>query len=220
VREAAGTALVVNFLLAGSETTAATMTWTLHLLAPHPEHARRALTEIQSVLGPRAPTVSDLLPLRFLRATIFEALRLYRRVWIFLRKATAPFTLGEHACPTGLHIMISPWLSHRNPAYFADPDEFRPERWLEAKEPAAFLPFGEGPRHCAGREFAVREATLILARILARARIELVKPNEVKPEPLVTLRPRSPVLARSIPIGQPTTQVQPDPMHAAFGAAH
>jgi cytochrome P450 len=186
----------ISFLIAGSETTAATMAFAWYLLATHPEADRQLCVELEHTLGGRAPTVADLPGLAFLRSVVLETLRLYPPVWLFVRAATAPFALGRYEVAANAQVMISPWLSHRTSASFEDPEAFRPERWSTGAEPAAFIPFGGGPRLCIGREFAMMEAVLVIAHLRARARFQLLKPWAVEPEALLTLRPRGGIPVR------------------------
>jgi cytochrome P450 len=191
----------VSFLVAGSETTAATMTWAWYLLGRHPDVEDRVARELDAVLRGRSPTAADSANLPYLRAVILEALRLYPPVWLFLRKSTAPFSLGPYRFPANTQIMLSPWLSHRNRAFFSTPETFQPERWASGAMPPAFIPFGGGPRQCAGQEFALLEATLVMATIRAQRRFELLPPAAADPEALVTLRPRGGIPARVRPAG-------------------
>jgi cytochrome P450 len=186
----------ISFLIAGSETTAATMAFAWYLLATHPEADEQLCVELEQSLGGRAPTIADVPSLAFLRSVILETLRLYPPVWLFVRATTAPFALGRHELAANTQVMISPWLSHRTSASFEDPEAFRPERWSTGAEPAAFIPFGGGPRLCIGREFALMEAMLVIAHLRARVRFQLLQPSTVEPEALVTLRPRGGIPAR------------------------
>jgi len=191
----------ISFLIAGSETTAATMAFAWDLLATHPEADEQLCVELEQTLGGRAPTIADLPNLAFLRSVILETLRLYPPIWLFLRAATAPFALGRYELAANTQVMISPWLSHRTSASFEDPEAFRPARWMAGPEPAAFIPFGDGPRQCIGRELAMMEAMLVIAHLRTRVRFQLLNPSAVEPEALVTLRPRGgmPVRVRSLP---------------------
>jgi cytochrome P450 len=186
----------INILIAGSETSAATLTWVWTLLSRHPAVEEGVAAELRAVLDGRSPTAADGPRLPYLRAVIRETLRLYPPVWLFLRKSTAPFSLGRCAFPANTQIMISPWLLHRSPRQFANADTFCPARWASGDPPPALMPFGGGPRQCIGQHFALMEALMVIATIRAQARLALVSDAPVQPEPLVTLRPRGRVLAR------------------------
>jgi cytochrome P450 len=184
---------VITLLLAGHETTALALSWIWYLLAQHPEADAKLAAELHEVLGGRAPAASDLPRLRYAEQVVTEAMRIYPPVWGFGREALADCEIGGYAIPAGTTIIISPWVSHRNPRYFADPAAFRPERWdgdFAATLPRfAYVPFGGGPRICIGNRFAMMEAVLILATVAQRFRLELQSDQPVVPMPSITLRP-------------------------------
>jgi cytochrome P450 len=185
---------VLTIIMAGHETTAKALTWTLYLLDRNPEAARAAYDEVDEVLGGRLPSAADLPRLEACRRAIQEAMRLYPPVWLISRRSVEDDVIGGYDVPAGTLVCVSPWLLHRDPRYWADPEAYRPGRF--APEPVArhlshqYLPFGGGPRICVGQHFALVEATLVLAAILRRVRMELVEGFPVEPEALVTLRPR------------------------------
>jgi cytochrome P450 len=194
---------VLTLLQAGHDTTAMALTWAWVLLARHPA-ARAALeAELRTVLGGRLPTAADLPRLRRVEQVVSETLRLYPTAWVFGREAVRDTEIGGQPVAKGMTILISPWVLHHDPRFFADPDVFRPERWadgLAQRLPRyAYLPFGGGQRICLGAGFAQMEATLLLATIAQRFRLELARPAEpVVPWPVVTLRPRGPVEMRLV----------------------
>lgn len=185
---------VLTIVMAGHETTAKSLTWTLYLLDRHPEAAAAVRAEIDEVLGGRAPTAADLPALRRCRQAVQEAMRLYPPVWLISRRSVAADVIDGYDIPAGSLVCVSPWVLHRDPRYWDDPAAYRPERF--DPEAAArhlshqYLPFGGGPRICLGRHFALVEATLVLAVLLRDLRMELVPEFPVEPEALVTLRPR------------------------------
>jgi cytochrome P450 len=185
---------VLTMVMAGHETTAKALTWTLHVLAGQPEVAAAVHRELRLVLGGRPPTAADLPQLSLTRRVIDEVVRIYPPVWLISRRATRDTELGGYPLPAGTLICISPWTLHRNPAYWPDPERFDPDRFLPAAVAArhghAYLPFGGGPRVCIGRAFALTEAALVLATILPRLSLAHVPGLPVEPEALVTLRPR------------------------------
>jgi cytochrome P450 len=189
---------VLTIAMAGHETTAKGLTWTLYLLDRHPEVAARLAREVDAALGGGLPTAADLPKLALCQQVIEEALRLYPPVWQITRRALGPDTLGGYDVTPGALIAISPYLLHRNPRYWDEPDAFRPERFAagSAAYPShLYLPFGGGPRICIGQHFALVEATLVLATLLHEIRLEVVPGFIVEPEALVTLRPRHGLLA-------------------------
>ena len=160
---------------AGHETSASALLWWSHLLAQHPEAAERARAEVDAVLAGRTPSPDDLPALPWLSATLKETLRLYPPIAALMtRRTTAPITLGGWAIPRGAMLYITPWVLHRDPRWFEQPDAFRPERFLPDAPPivrGAYLPFGTGPRVCIGQHFAMLEMTLIAAMLLQRYRL-------------------------------------------------
>lgn len=188
---------VMTILLAGHETTASALAWTLHLLAEHPEAAARLHAEIDAVLpGDRAPELADVGRLTYTRQVFTEAMRLYPPAWILARQTTEPVEIANWRLPRGALCLLSPYATHRDPEWFPEPERFLPERWSESEgEPArpkhAYFPFGGGPRSCAGEAFAWLEGTLLLA-ILTRHWTFAAAEGKPAPEKLaaVTLRPR------------------------------
>ena len=185
---------VTTFLLAGQETTSLALTWTWYLLSQHPDAQRRLEEEVDTVLAGRAPEYADLVNLPFTRMVVDEALRLYPPAWIFSRQAMADDHVSGYHVPRGWIVFVVPWVLHRLPAIWDDPERFNPDRFsLEnsANRPKfAYLPFGAGPRQCIGNQFALIEAQLIVATLAQQYRLRLVPGHRVEPQPLITLRPR------------------------------
>jgi cytochrome P450 len=183
----------MTLFLAGHETTANAMAWTWYLLAQHPEVESRLVAELQTVLGGRPPTVDDLPRLRYTEMVVTEAMRVLPPVYAFGREAVRPVTLGGYHIPAGATVIMSQWVMHRDPRYFEDPEQFRPERWadgLAKRLPRfAYFPFGGGPRLCIGNTFAMMEAVLILATMAQPYRFTLLPDRPVIPRTTVTLRP-------------------------------
>lgn len=185
---------VMTMFLAGHETTANALSWTFLLLSQHPEVARRLRQEIHSVVA-SAPRVQreHLTHMPYLRAVLQEAMRLYPPVWLLARSVEQAHTLGEYELRPGMLVFLSPYLLHRDPRWWPNPEGFDPERFMEGAPPRpklAYFPFGAGPRLCIGRGFALQEAQLILATILRRWELALVPDQIVEPEPMITLRPK------------------------------
>ena len=184
---------VLTLLLAGHETTANALTWTWYELGRHPDALARLADEIAAVVGTRAVTADDLPAMPWNLAVIEEAMRLHPPAYATGREAIDEITVGRHRLPAGSVILINIRGIHRRADYFPAPDAFLPERMLpEAKKARPrhhYLPFGAGPRVCIGAHFALLEAQLALATMVQRARIR-PRSFDVRPEPLITLRPR------------------------------
>lgn len=190
----------MTLFLAGHETTALALTYALHLLACHPDRQARLADELRSVLGDRPPALADLEHLRFTEMVLLETMRLYPPAWALGRRATRPLEIGGYQLPQGAEFVMSPWVVHRDPRRFDEPQAFRPERWegdLAQRLPRfTYFPFGGGPRVCIGNRFAMMEAKLVLARALQRFRFAAAGPPDLALLPSVTLRPRGPVPLR------------------------
>jgi cytochrome P450 len=185
---------VTTFLLAGQETTSLALTWTWYLLSQNPSAQRRLEQELDTVLHGRPPEYSDLARLPYTRMVVDESMRLYPPAWGFSRQALADDTLGGFRLPRGWLAFVVPYVLHRLPTYWTDPDTFDPERFSaerSADRPKfVYLPFGAGPRQCIGNQFALIEANLSVATLAQRYRLHLVPGHRVEPWPLITLRPR------------------------------
>jgi cytochrome P450 len=185
---------VMTFLLAGHETTAVALTWTWYLLDRHPAVAERLRAEVAAALGTRTPTVDDLPRLGYARMVVEEAMRLYPPVWGFMRQAIEEDRVGGFTIPKRSVVTISPYVTHRHPSYWEDPERFDPERFtserIRGRPRFAYLPFSGGPRLCIGNEFALMEAQLVLAMTVQRYRLRLVPGVRVDAESRLTLRPR------------------------------
>lgn len=196
---------LVTMVIAGHETVASAMSWTLHLLATHPGEQARVHAELDEVLGGRAPAWADLPALARTRAVLDESLRLYPPAWVVSRRAVADDEIDGVAVPAGTLVIISPWLLHRRPDVFADPEAFRPDRFLgdaaRTVPRGAYLPFGAGPRLCIGRDFALVESVLVLAELLRDHAVLPVPGHRVRAEALVTMRPHGGLPLRVLPRG-------------------
>jgi len=183
---------IATTLTAGHETTAATVAWSLYLLDLYPETEGRLVDELRRVLDGRPPVAGDIEALRFTRMVIEEALRLYPPAHSMTRQALGPDRLGDVAVPKGAVVVISPWLLHRNPTLWPDPDRFDPDRFdpSRSRNRYSYIPFGTGSRVCVGASFAMTEAILVLATMLQNFRIRLVADQPIEPVALITLRPR------------------------------
>ncbi|WP_225625950.1 cytochrome P450 [Streptomyces werraensis] len=184
---------IVAILLAGIETTAAALAWALDLLAQHPETERRLHAEVDTVLNGAPATHADLSRLQFTNRVITETLRLRPPVWFFTRTVTADTRLGGHFLPAGTSVAYSSYLIHHRPDLHDAPEDFDPDRWdPERPQPPrhSLIPFAAGARKCPGDNFAMAEATLALATISARWRLEHAPDTQRRPALSITLRPR------------------------------
>jgi pentalenene oxygenase len=185
---------VMTFFLAGSETTANTLAWAMYLLAHHPDVEHQLYTEADAVLGRAAAGFDDLPKLKVAGRVVLETLRMYPPAWSLPRTASTDTSLGGHPIPAGTILVWSPYLSHHLPDVYPNPDRFDPDRWCEG-HPApppreAFIPFAAGARKCIGDTFAITEATLALATLATRWRLQLLPNQHVRPSRSVVLHPR------------------------------
>lgn len=186
---------VMTVFLAGHETTANTLTWTLYLLSLHPDAARKVREEVASVLGERPPKLEDLDRLVYTEQVLKESMRLFPPAWFISRSVIEDDVVGGYHIPKGSWVLFSPYLTHRDPRFWTNPEGFDPLRFTQEEEEkrpkCAYFPFSTGPRKCIGEAFAMMEARLILAVIMQRARLELVPGRRVELDPTVTLRPKA-----------------------------
>ncbi|MDI3287053.1 cytochrome P450 [Polyangium sp. 15x6] len=175
---------VNGLFVAGHETTANTLAWTLFLLAQHPRVHADLLDELTSVLHGDAPTVEQLNQLPLLDAVVKESMRLLPAIpLLFLRKTSRDVALGRHTLPEGTTVALSPLVSHHAPDVFPEPRRFRPERWSTLKpSPYEYMPFGAGPRLCVGTAFSMLELRILLALIVQRYRLALVPGTVMNPK--------------------------------------
>lgn len=193
---------VKTLLLAGHETTALTLTFTLHLLARHPDAERRLVDELGTELGDDSAGFDSVRDLEYLDDVVTESMRLLPPVHGILREPTEDVELGGYRVPEGTPLAISQWVVHRDAAHYDDPLQFRPERWTDELDadlhPLAYFPFSSGPRRCVGDRFALLETKLILATLLRRFSFEVVDPVDLESnlEASITTRPTRPVRMR------------------------
>jgi cytochrome P450 len=163
-------------------------------LARHPHAEAKLVEEWRTVLEGRAPGPDDLTKLPYTDAVITEAMRVYPPVYLIGREATIDLELGGYRVKKGHTVFMSQWVSHRDPRYFPDPEEFRPERWLDGLAKRlpkyAYYPFGGGPRVCIGNTFALLEATILLAAVGQQYRFTLATDKPAEFSPQITLLPK------------------------------
>ncbi|MCH1866215.1 cytochrome P450 [Nocardioides sp. CFH 31398] len=164
---------LATMVVAGHETVASALTWTLMLLAEHPEVQDRVAQEVAALDGPPS-LLGHQATLPWTRAAVDEALRLYPPAWLISRRAREPVTLGGQQFPAGTLAIISPFVLQRRAQHWPDPLTFDPQRFLgSGGRHTAYLPFGDGPRLCIGRELALGEMVVVLTRLVARFRVEV-----------------------------------------------
>ncbi len=186
---------LVTLFAAGHETTSNALTWTWYLLSQHPEIETKLHEEIDGVLNGRLPTLNDLPNLPYTEMVLKESMRLYPPAWTLnTRQATKRTTIGSYPFPKDGLIFVAPYVVHRRPNFFPDPERFDPERFSPENEKMlpryAYMPFGAGPRVCIGNSFAMMEAQLILATIAQRYRLKLDPEQVIEMNPLITLSPK------------------------------
>jgi cytochrome P450 len=185
---------VLTIFLAGHETTASLLGWTFYLVGQSPEVEERLRGEIATLLGNRTPEVEDLSQMPYTMQTLHEALRLYPPAWMFARQPIEDDVINGYTIPAGVTVTLSPYVTHRLPQVWDQPDRFDPDRFAPGREEErpryAFFPFGGGPRMCIGNNFALMEAPALLAMIMQRYQLKLVPGYTLKAQPAATLRPR------------------------------
>ncbi|WP_430788018.1 cytochrome P450 [Actinoplanes sp. G11-F43] len=186
---------LVTLLLAGHETTASTLSWTLHLLDDHPEVWERVHDEAVRVLSGPGPVTADVLHgLRYTTMVVEEAMRLYPPVWLLPRAAIGPDVVGGHPVPAGADVLVCPYTMHRHPDFWERPERFDPERFAPERphdRPRyAYIPFGAGQRFCVGNSLGMMEAVIVTAILARELRIRKVPGRPVVPEPMLSLRVR------------------------------
>jgi cytochrome P450 len=188
----------MTLFLAGHETTASHLTWTLWLLDKHPAVLAQLMDEIRSVVGRHTPTLADVGQLTYLRSVIDESLRLYPPGWFFGRTARSDDNLNGVPITAGTTVLISAYLMHHHPRYWQNPDQFNPNRFQSPAAPMtpdpvprfAYFPFGGGARLCIGNQFALLESTLALTQILQQFQLHFFDETVEKLASL-TLRPKN-----------------------------
>jgi cytochrome P450 len=202
----------ITLFNAGHDTTASGLTWTFYLLATHPEIADRVREEVLTVLQDRPATYGDWPALAYTTRVVKESLRLYPPTWALIpRVATQKVTIGGYELPKGAWVYIYPWVMHRDPRFFPDPERFDPDRFVSERADAipqhAYIPFGAGPHVCIGNTFATMEMALALATIVPQCRLSMPAEHPpVVPDALIAIRPRDGLTLRVDP------QVEAEPV--------
>lgn len=209
--------LANELFIAGHETTARTLGWTLFLLERHPQVLAALVDELSRLEG-EAPTVEQLDSLPILDTVVKESMRLLSATpFLFFRRNQTSVELGGYELPPGASIVLSPLITHHLPEIFSDPDSFKPERWRDGKPgPYEYLPFGAGPRTCLGAPFAGISLRVMLAMIVQRFRIRVTRDADI------SYQARGIILAakHGIPVRlerQDGKTVAPDPVRGNLG---
>jgi cytochrome P450 len=183
----------MTLYLAGHETTALTLAWSWYLLSQHRNVEETLVSEWKRVLKGATPTAQHLQRLPYTAAVIAESMRLFPPVYVIGREATTELELGGYRVKPGYTVLMSQWVNHRDPKYFPDPEDFRPERWqdgLAKRLPKfAYYPFGGGQRICVGSTFALIEATIVLAAVGQHYRFTVDPDAVIDVKPQITLLP-------------------------------
>ncbi|MFW5959062.1 MAG: cytochrome P450 [Natronomonas sp.] len=184
---------ITTLLLAGHDTTALGLSYTLSLLAEHPDEQNRVIDEIDRVVGEETPKPKHVGELEWTESAIKESLRLFPPSYLFVRDAIDDDEIGGYRIPAGSMLVLHPWSIHRDGRFFDGPERFDPGRWTDGLEadlhPFAYFPFSGGPRRCVGEHFAWMEMQLVLVTLLQTYRFDLAFEPPIELRPRITLRP-------------------------------
>lgn len=184
---------LLTLLFVGTDTTTAALSWAMYILSVYPEVQQRMYEEARDVLNGRTPTIDDLPELAYTKRVIQEVLRLYPPVWILTRDPIEDDMIGGCKIPAGSTVMVNPYLVHRHPAFWGNPEAFNPDRFLEPQmkeqHRCAFIPFGAGQHQCIGMHSAMQQMHLTLPMIVQRFRVHMEPSGTVTPSPSLTLHP-------------------------------
>ncbi len=198
---------LMMMLVMGHVPTAMALTWTWHLLDRHPEIYERMRAEQRDALGDRIPEFADAARLPYTRQILEESMRLYPPSWSFSRVTVADDAIGGRRIPAGSLVIVCPWVTHRRPELWDDPERFDPDRFTPERAAArprfAYYPFGGGPRVCIARELALLEMPLVLATIARRYRVQPIPGRTVVPQAGIALRPSGGLRSRLEPVPVP-----------------
>ena len=192
---------IVTILVTGHDSVTEGTTWTTYLLGKHPEVYRKVAAEIRSLMATESPGADLAAKLTYTRMTIQEAMRLYPPIWGFMRTALGDDTIGGYRFQAGTRFILSPYVIHRSPALWEDPERFNPERFSPERSAGrhrlAYFPFGTGPRQCLGGSFAMLQIALTLAVILETFDLDVEPGPEIRPVPRVSLTQNRPLWVRA-----------------------
>jgi cytochrome P450 len=185
----------LTLFLAGHETTANALTFAWYLLSENPGAEKKLHEEIDTVLNGRMPTVEDVANLKYTESVVAESMRLYPPAWAIGRLALEEHELGGFTVPQKGLVLLSPYITQRDPRFWPDADRFIPERWeaqsiKEAGQKYVYFPFGGGVRRCIGESFAWTEAILLVATLAQKWKLRLDPAQKIGLHPMITLRPK------------------------------
>jgi cytochrome P450 len=196
---------ILTLIVAGHETTAASLNWVWYLLAGHPDVYTRVSEEARQLPLDRVPDWSVLETMVWIPRVIKESLRLYPPGWLYTRRALAGDDFGSYRLPAGTDLFICSYLLHRHPDFWENPEAFMPQRFAPEQEASrhrfAYIPFSAGPRHCIGESFAMTEMMIHLAVLASQIRPQVTAVPEIELETEVNLRPRDNLFLNLIPVG-------------------
>jgi cytochrome P450 len=185
---------VMTVFMAGHETSGNGMAWTLYAIAQHPEIRKRLEAEVDEVLGGRTPTLDDLPRLTYSRMIVDESLRVYPPIWGYTRDPVEDDEIDGYFIPAGSTIFMSPYVTHRHPEFWENPEAFDPERFAPGRADGyptfAYFPFGGGSRKCIGFHLALLQMHLATAMVAQRFRVHAVPGHRVEYGRMVALRPK------------------------------
>ena len=185
---------VVTLMLAGHETSANALAWTLYLLGTHPDVESRLAETLARALNGAPATAGDLPAIPYLKQVVQESMRIFPPVWGYARRAERREEFNGYVLPNNAYVAVLPYALHRHPEFWSDPERFDPDRFhpnrAEGRHPYSYLPFAAGPRTCIGAGMAMLENQLALAQILQRFRVHIVPDHPVETTAKVTLKPR------------------------------
>jgi cytochrome P450 len=189
---------LIGFFIAGHETVSSALSWAWYLLSKNPESWRRVCDEVDRVLGGRTPTADDVPKLEYTTRVLLEAMRLYPPIFVLMRTPLEDAVVGGHRLPAGSNVVLCPYVTHRHPDFWPNPEGFDPDRFTPERAAGlhrmAYFPFSGGARKCIGNRFAMTQMPLVVAMVAQRFHVNLVPGAEVVPEPAISLRPRDPVM--------------------------
>src|SRR5690349_5550695 len=190
----------MTLIVAGHETTASGLNWTWYLLSQNPEAEKLLHAEIDAAAEKSEPSLSEMEALAYTKNVVDEALRLYPPGWLLSRRTIAADTLAGFEVPPGTDVLLCPYLLHRNPRYWKEPEAFRPERFDAAHESErprfAYMPFAAGPRHCIGESLALYEMYMHLYKVARRYRLTYVPDRPLELEAQINLRTKHPLMMK------------------------
>ncbi len=184
-----------TLLVTGHESTANAAVWVFYTLAQHPEIEAKVRDEIADVCGGDTPSDEELRQLTYQRMVIEEVMRLYPPAWTVSRTAIEDDVIDGYAVPAGTNIMVSPYVIHRNPRYWPDPERLDPLRFSpeqqETRPKFAYIPFGGGPRNCIGSNFAMMELQIVITMLLQAFQTKLAPQPPIEREAIISIRPKN-----------------------------